>query len=110
MFNQENRNGKPLVTLRYPPQGNNRAEVALVLLLFGFRELAKQEEVPVMTLKDALEQSGLRIERVDRTAYLPIKEGLVLKGGKKGPGGSYRLTNAGLTRAVADLRELLQQI
>ncbi len=109
-FSEDVRNGRKLVTLRFAPQGENRAQTAMILLLFGFKQLAAIDEVPVMMLKDALEQSGFRIDRVDRIAYLPVRQGLVLKGGKKGPGGSYRLTNQGFTRAAADLRQMLEQM
>ena len=97
------------ISLAFRPQGDNLQQRALLLILYGFRRLLGQEDVPVGTLKRSLEQSGFYVGRVDRIAMPLVKEGLVLKGGKKGKGGKYKLTNLGLTATDAEVRSLLGQ-
>jgi len=90
------------VSLRVHPTGDQREADAILLLLFGYRELLNSDEVIVPRIKESMAQSGLRVDRVDRAIAPHQKAGFVLKGGT-GKGGKYRLTNTGDSRA----RELI---
>jgi len=110
LYKIEERNGRKDVTLRFTPQGGERrVSTALLLLLHGHRELADVENVPVTTLSDAMEQSGVPVARLDRAAAPLLREGLALRGGRS-KGTWYRLTNQGTARAQDDARTLLEQI
>jgi len=95
------------LSLAFPPQGKDRQQQALLLILYGFKMLLGQDDASVGALKDSLEQSGFVVERVDRLAFPLTKAGLVWKGGKKGRGGKYRLTNLGVSQAQSVAKELL---
>lgn len=101
---QVDRKGK-LVTLRVLPTGSRRAVESALLLLLGFQELLNKEEVLVGQLKDALQQSGLQPDRIDRIMAPHLRDGLVRKGGR-GPGGRYRLSNTGQAEAERLVRDL----
>jgi hypothetical protein len=96
---------KGLLTLRALPHTQDREADTLLLLLLGYKLMAKQEEVGVTTLKWALEQSGCTVDRVDRIASKPLNARLVLKGGKA-KGSRFSLTNPGVGRA----KDLLQEV
>lgn len=101
--------GGDFLSLAFPPRGEERHQQALLLVLYGFRKLLGQDDVAVGVVKDSLEQSGFVVDRVDRIASPLTKAGLVWKGGKKGKGGKYRLTNLGFTEAEATVKGLLEQ-
>ena len=101
--------GRKAVTLRLLPQGEDREWVALLLLLWGFKRKFGEERIRVTVLKDVLERSGLTIDRVDRVADKPQRNGLLLKGGKA-KGGTYALTNTGQARAEQEFKQLLEQM
>jgi hypothetical protein len=90
------------VSLRVHPTGDQREADAILLLLFGYRDLLNSDEVLVPRIKESMAQSGIRVDRVDRAIAPHQKAGFVLKGGT-GKGGKYRLTNTGDARA----RELI---
>ncbi len=100
---------RKLISLRFPTQGDNRVQNALLLILYGFKRFEGKDEVLVTQLKDALEQSGLSIDRMDRIAMPLVRDGLVLKGGKA-KGGKYRLTNLGIPKAEEVAKLLAEQI
>ena len=97
---------RKLVTLRIHPQGAQREANASLLILYGFLRLASEEDVLVGRLKDALEQSGIHVCRIDKAVAPHQRGGMVLKGGKPGPGGKYRLSNTGINEAERQIREL----
>lgn len=88
-----------LVTLRLHPSGPQRNANAILLVLYGFLELLNEEDVLVGRVKDALEQSGIQPSRIDKAIAPHQRAGLVLRGGKPGPGGKYRLSNTGIAEA-----------
>jgi hypothetical protein len=100
---------RKLVTLRVHPTSEDRDADAALLVLYGYKEIEAKDEVPVTKLKDALEVSGLRPDRVDRTLAPHMREGLILKAGR-GKGGKYRLTNTGYARAQQMVYELFEKM
>lgn len=102
--------GGKFLSLYVTIQGEDRLQKAILLLLYGYRRLLSSEDLPVTTLKDSLEQSGFIVGRIDRVASPLIREALVVKAGKKGKGGRYRLTNLGFTVAETEAKRLLEQM
>jgi hypothetical protein len=88
---------RKLVTLKAHPTTDSRNADALLLLLYGFKELQDMDEVPVTTLGDAVKVSGISVARIDR-AIASYVGTLVLKTGRA-KGSKYRLSNTGLTEA-----------
>lgn len=100
---------RKLVTLRVHPTGETRDADAVLLILYGYRQTFQQEDVPVTKIKESLRVSGLRPERVDRTAAPHVRAGLLLKAGR-GKGGKYRLTNTGFAQADEMARSLFERL
>jgi len=95
-----------VVSLRALPPGENgnRAADAALLLMFGYSKLQSASEVPVTKLLEGLRESGLAVERFDRT--ISVHNGLYLKGGQK-IGARYRLNNPGQRKAAQMVRTML---
>jgi hypothetical protein len=89
------------VTLRVLPQSQQREADGVLLLLYGFRVMAQQQDVLSSRLLVAAQTSGLNVERIDR-ALVPYME-LVNKGGIKA-GSRWGLRNTGITRAEEIVR------
>lgn len=100
---------RKLVTLRVHPSGENKDADAALLTLYGYKQALQQDEVPVTKLKESMEVSGLRPERIDRTLGVHMKTGLIMKTGRA-KGGKYRLTNTGFNSADAMARSLFEQL
>ena len=94
-----------IVSLRVRPNTPNRIADSLLMILYGFRILRGQDDVPVIQLMEAAKQSGAQVERIDR-AIAPHKD-LVTRGGAK-RGGRYGLNNPGVARAEELLRQMFQ--
>ncbi len=94
-----------IITLRVLPTGDRREADAILLLLYGFHQLLQQDDVLVGRIKNALGQSGLQPDRIDRGIAPYVAAGLVRKGGR-GPGGRYRLSNTGVHHAEGLVRDL----
>jgi hypothetical protein len=99
------RSDERTVSARFLPQTAERDADVLVLVLYGYKVLKNQHEVPVTQLKAALKQSGCAVDRVDRVAGKYLGQGLLQKGGM-GKGGVYRLTNVGEERARQVINEM----
>lgn len=94
-----------VVSLRILPQGSGNKEAdCVIMLLYGFRRLLSQSEVPVTRIMDGLRLSGVPVARLDRA--MGGREHLVLKGGTRS-GGRYRLNNQGIIEAEKLLRGML---
>ncbi len=102
LYNLEDRNGGPLLTLRSPAE---QVQSSLLLLLLGYRRLG-MNEVPGTLLKKALERSGVSLARLDRAAAPLEKENVVRRTGTK-KASRYWLTNVGITRAETDATKML---
>jgi hypothetical protein len=98
-----------LVTLTVHPMGEARNADAVLLVLLGFKKLLSQDEILVGRIKDALDESGIRVDRVDRTIDGYVRSGYLLKAGL-GKGGKYRLTNVGTPKAEAIGKSLAEQM
>jgi hypothetical protein len=92
-----------IVSLRLlpPPESANRNADAAILLLYGFRCLLNQEEVPVTRLTRALRRSGISFERLDQ--FMGANSQLILRGGARNAA-RYRLNNLGVTQAETWIR------
>jgi hypothetical protein len=103
LWNRAYKRSDNSVSLNVLPQTKAPNPDAILLLIYGFHALLKQEFAKATDLMDAAKQSGLRIDRVDR---LPSDyNALIIKGGN-GKGSRYSLNNRGLARA----QELLEQM
>jgi hypothetical protein len=98
-----------IVSLRVHPTGESRNADAALLILYGYRRLLQREEVLAGHIKDSLDESGIRIDRVDRTLGPYTTERLLLKAGM-GKGGKYRLTQTGYQRAETLAKSLADQM
>lgn len=95
--------GNGCVSLKALPQTDDKNADALLLLLYGFRELSKKDPVLGGDLLGAAKKSGLLIDRVDRP--LDGCPGMFTKAGQR-RGAKYGLTNPGAARAQRILSEL----
>jgi hypothetical protein len=100
---------RKLVSLKAHPQTDDRDADAALLVLYGFRRILSTDEVLVGRVKDAMEASGLRPDRIDKALGPSLRQGLVLKTGR-GPGGKYRLSNTGQVRADILARRMFEQM
>jgi hypothetical protein len=98
---------RSLVSLRVLPTGDSaeRAAEAALLILYGFHTLLGNTEAPVTKLLASLRESGITVERFDRT--IGRHSDLILKGGQK-IGARYRLNNLGMAHAAKALRALFR--
>jgi hypothetical protein len=99
------------LSLQYLPEGNDRDEKAVLLLLFGHKLLFKQDTVLGGRLVKGLQQSGLKVNRIDHAldAYIGGPSPSVLQSGIR-RGKNYRLTNVGVVKAKTIAEELSQMM
>lgn len=100
---------KGIVSLRIHPPGESRDADAGLLLVYAFKRILSIDQVLAGHLKDALELSGIRVDRIDRTIGAYQNAGLLMKSGF-GKGGKYSLSMTGLQRAERLARELAAQL
>lgn len=104
MWNRAYKRNGDRLSLHVLPQTKTQNADAILLLLYGYQTILKQESVKTTDAMDAAKQSGLRIDRIDRN--LPASHNaLVIRGGN-GKGTRYSLNNRGLAYA----QELLEQM
>lgn len=107
LYKAEERDGKNLMTLRMLPR-DNKASFSFLLVLHAYKILGF-DEVPVTTLKECLDRSGVRVARIDRGAAAMLeKENLVRRTGTR-KASRYWLTNSGVTRAEELATQLLRE-
>jgi hypothetical protein len=87
-----------LLSLYQPPVGVTPEADAVLLLLFAYKQLRGDEDIPVTTLNAALIQSGCRVKRLDRILKDYLHNRSIVRTGR-GKGGKYRLTNLGFQKA-----------
>lgn len=83
----------------------SEAEAAMLIML-GQRMYRENEAVTASEINDGLEQSGYRIERLDRVMKPLADEGSLVQIGLK-KGTRYRFTNPGLAKAQTIAREVI---
>jgi hypothetical protein len=93
-----------VVSLKLLPKTDNRNTDALVMILYGFRVLKQQHDVPASSLVAAAKQSGVNIDRVDRT--LAVRDDLFQKGGSR-KGSRYALNNQGALHAEQLVKQMM---
>lgn len=93
-----------IVSLRHMPPADrpNRNADAAILVLYGYKKLAAQDDVLVTRLNESLRRSGITMERVDR--FITTNSTLYRKGGQRS-GGRYSLNNQGELQAEQWLKE-----
>jgi hypothetical protein len=79
---------------------------ATLLTMFGQRHFRNNDAITGAEVKDGLEQSGYRVDRVDRFIEKLTTDGLVIKIGI-GKGSRYRLTNQGMVRAQVLAKDVI---
>jgi hypothetical protein len=94
-----------LVSLHFLPRGDNVRADALMLLLYGYATLKNQAMVLGTQLVRAANQSGLGLDRVDRSLESYESQNMVLRGGVR-KGTKYGLNNPGKIRAEELLKAL----
>lgn len=82
---------------------------AALLIMLGQKDFRENVSVTGQEIGDGLAQSGREVPRVDRVMDQALKDQYVLKTGVK-RGTRYRLTNVGLSRALAIARELIESL
>jgi len=107
VFNVDDK--RKIVTLQAHPTGENKEADAGLLILYGYKEIEKRDDVPVTKLKESLAVSGLRPNRIDRALAPHSRAGFILKAGR-GKGGKYRLTNTGYAKAQQMVYELFEKM
>lgn len=100
---------RKLVTLAIHPSGDDRDALAMLLIMFGHKKSYGQNEVLATRLVEAMEVSGFKPGRIDRTLAKFIDAGLVLNSGR-GKGSKYRLTNTGYAQADELARQLFATV
>jgi hypothetical protein len=106
LWNRAFKRKEDQLSLHGLPETKSQNADSLVLLIYGYHELLKQDSVQSTTLMDAAKQSGLRIDRIDRnipTAYNQY----VIRGGN-GKGSRYSLNNRGLAYAQSLLEDMYE--
>jgi len=98
-----------LVSLQFLPKTETATADALMLLLYAYSTLKNQDMVLGTQLTRAARQSGLGIERVDRSFGKYETESLLLKGGAK-KGTKYGLNNQGKVKAQEILNKLASEL
>lgn len=92
------------VSLNVLPSGKTFNSDSIILLIYGYQSLLSRDSVKSIELLDAAQQSGLRIDRIDRNLCAEHRK-LVIKGGS-GKGSRYSLNNRGMKAA----QELLDRL
>ena len=100
------RHDSRVVSLTVLPTGNQRIADACLLLLLGQRVYNGAEQVTGQQIIDGLKQSGVTVERVDRSWGEHDGVNVLRVGQRRGV--KYRMTNPGLARARELARELLK--
>ena len=94
-----------IVSLTVQPQGAGRTPDALLVLLLGHFVFNGPEPVTGQQLSDGMRQSGIPVDRVDRSLGLHADVNVLKSGVNRGI--RYRLSNAGMARAKEIAKELL---
>jgi hypothetical protein len=97
---------KRVVSLTVKPESE---ATAAMLIMLGQKAYRENETVTASEIRDGLEQSGYRPDRVDRIMQPLSDEGNVVRIGIK-KGTRYRFTNQGLSKAEAAAREAIAQV
>jgi len=82
---------------------------AALLIMLGQKDLRNNTSVTGQEIGDGLAQSGREVPRVDRIMEQALTDQFVLKSGIK-RGTRYRLTNVGLSKALAIAKELIESL
>jgi hypothetical protein len=86
-----------LVSLKVLPRGDNAQAQGLLLLMYGYRRIAQNENPFAVTLARAATKSGIQYERLDRA--MEPNTAFVRRGGVR-RGATYTLNNQGIAHAA----------
>jgi hypothetical protein len=95
---------KGAVSLRILPRTDQREADAIMILLYGFRQLTNKMDVSSSDLMKSARQSGLQFNRLDHT--ISTYKNLITEGGLR-RGKRYGLNNQGVNHAVQIIRGIL---
>lgn len=84
-------------------------EDAALLIMLGQKDMRENISVTGQEIGDGLEQSGRRVQRVDRILEKAIGDTFVIKTGFK-RSTRYRLSNLGLSKALEVARDLIATV
>jgi hypothetical protein len=96
--------GKDSVSMNILPQSQSKAADTLLLLLYGYLHLKDQDMVLGGDLIEAARQSGITLDRVDRTI---AKHSSLLRRSGQRKGAKYGLNNQGIIKAKEMLTAML---
>ena len=87
------------------PKGNNAAADAALILLYGYDKLLNTSAVTGVAIMKSMQQSGVRVDRVDRTldAHTDFVNAAGYKRGRR-----YSLNNRGITEAERLIQEMVK--
>lgn len=94
-----------LISLKVLPHGDKAPADGLLLLLYGYRRIAQNENVFAVTLSRAATKSGIQFDRIDRT--MDAHSAYVRRGGLR-RGATYTLNNQGVAHAAQIAMTLLE--
>jgi hypothetical protein len=94
-----------LISLKVFPRGDNAEADGLLLLLYGYQRIAKNDHVFAVTLSRAARKSGLQFDRVDR--LMETQRAYIGRGGQR-RSTTYTLNNQGVAQAARIAMSLLE--
>ena len=97
-----------VVSLTVMPNGGKRTADGALLILLGQKIYNGVDLVTGQTIIDGLKQSGVTVERMDRSWGEHLKVNVLRIGQHRGV--KYRLTNPGVQRANELVKEMLQLV
>ncbi len=100
----KDKNGLSLLVL--PSNVKTRNAESIILILYGYLKLLKQDAVKSTTIMEAAKQSGLRIDRIDRN--IPASHNIYIIKGGSGKGSRYSLNNRGIQFAQEKLEQIVE--
>lgn len=96
-------------TLRYKPATEQPDADGALMLVYAFQMRRGEGPVLAGTLGEAVRESGLRKDRIDRIAYIHIRDNHIIKSGR-GKGSRYGLSNPGVHHAEKLIRDAAANI
>lgn len=94
------------ISLNVLPQGKSRNADSIILIVYGYQKLSGLDGVKATVIMEAAKQSGLRIDRINRSLTKDHMQ-LIITGGS-GKGSRYSLNNRGMQYAQCLLEKMFE--